>query len=441
LRLVREKAEIRRQDQSFYPFHVVGNPQQQQDNWSFIAYGAPGEAALAEYLDGYSRDTADNGSKSRDISRSPPRPAMLSLVGISNFNGQSSDAALRSKGYTIFGDDIASLHPQPPTTNFSPFEDTDAPAVSSNNHTHAVSSSLIPTGLMDNSSESFSRSFQSENDVYLDKDWRGLRGSVMMMHAQQQQPADNSCMSMTTATASPLSMTGSLVHEHDLFEVRQPNYMRSESMNMQRATMPAPNRTLSDPVDNVPEEGPVEVDKAGRRRWFSSSLKEKPRKGLNPDAKVFRLTKMPNDFGSIRNSGAPPTFDALNPNGLGSRMISTPSSNTSSLLRAFAPSPAERQVLQRALGGSTNPSLERLPSLSRVSSIPTSPSRVHGVSSSAPSSSAGHTRPTSLHMERSEIGRTLPSWLQALPRIGKSNFSPWDDDEPVGGNGGNGLSH
>jgi len=401
---------------------------------------------------------------------------MLSLSGISNFNGQSSDAALRSKGYTIFDDDIASLqshsrshsqppttnfspfedtdspslqpqsHAQPPTTNFSPFEDTDSPSVSST-HTHAhgstarspTSSTLIPTGLMDNSNESLARSFQSENDVYLDKDWRGLRGSVMMMHAQQ--PVDNSGMNMTMTTASPLSLTGPSVHDHDPFEVHQPKYMRLESMNMQRATMPAPNRALSDPVDNVREEGPAEVDKAGRRRWFSSSLKEKPRKGLNPDAKVFRLTKMPTDFGSIHgNGGAPPhnpTFDALNPNGLGTRVITAPSSNTSSLLRAFAPSPAERQVLQRALGASTNPSLERLPSLSRVSSIPSSPSHVHAaVSSSSPSSSsAGHTRPTSLHMERTELGRNLPSWLQALPRIGKSNFSPWDDDEPVGGNG------
>jgi len=28
-------------------------------------------------------------------------------------------------------------------------------------------------------------------------------------------------------------------------------------------------------------------------------------------------------------------------------------------------------------------------------------------------------------------GRNFHSWLQALPRIGKSNFSPWDDDESI----------
>jgi hypothetical protein len=437
LRLVREQAEIRKQDQSFYPLHVI-NP----DNsgaWSPITFGPnPGEAARAAYLDGYShRDTdigngsmnGNGGSKSRDISRSP-RPAKLSLGGISNFNGQPasdvSHATLRSKGYSIFDDDIASLQSQSqPTTNFSPFEDTDAP---SHNHRNALaptsSSLLIPTSLVDNSSESLARSFQSENDVYLDKDWRGL-------HRLHSQPVDNSGM----ITTSPLSHSGASFHDHDPFEVRQPEFVRSDSMNMQRATMPAPNRTLSDPVTNIQEEDHVVVDKAGRRRWFSSALKDKPKKGLNPDAKVFRLTKAPTDFGPIGGNASPgnPTFDALNPNGLGSRMMTATSSNTTSLLRAFAPSPAEREVLQRALGGSTNPSLERLPSLSRVGSIPSSPSHVHAVST-------GHARPSSLHMERGDAGRTLPSWLQSLPRLGKSNFSPWDDDEPVN-NGGNGAGH
>ncbi|KIM83287.1 hypothetical protein PILCRDRAFT_439222 [Piloderma croceum F 1598] len=424
LRLVREQAEIRKQDQSFFPLHVV-NP----DNaavWSPIAFGpSPGDAALAEYLDGYKDHDADvignngngNGnaeSESRDISRSP-RPARLSLGGISNFSGQCSDtshASLRSKGYSIFDDDIASLQSQSQahTTNFSPFEDTDAP---SHKHHGSVlpptSSGLMPTGLMDTRSESLSRSFQSENDAYLDKDWRGLRG----LHSQA---VDN--------------------------QVRQPVHMRSDSMNMQRATMPAPNRTRSDPAAIAQEEDHIEVDRAERRRWFSSPLRERPKKGLNPDAKVFRFTKPPTEFGVIGGNGAataPPshpgnlTFDALNPNGLASHVMTATSSNTSSLLRAFAPSPAEREVLQRALGGSTNPSLERLPSLSRVGSIPSSPSHVHAVVT-------GHSRPTSSHLERGEVGKNLPSWLQSLPRIGKPNFSPWEDDEPAS-NGGNGAGH
>ena len=434
LRFVREQAEIRKQDQSFFPLHVV-NPDIAA--WSPITFGpSPGDAARAEYMDGYAHRDADigngngnDGSKSRDISRSP-RPAMLSLGGISSFNGQASEAshtALRSKGYSIFDDDIASLQSQPQqhTTNFSPFEDTDSPSNIHGSVLPSTSSALIPTGLMDTSNESLARSFQSENDVYLDKDWRGLR----TLHSQV---VDNQGM----MTASPLALS---FNEHDSFEVRQqPAHMRSDSMNMQRATMPAPNRTRSDPAANAQEEDHIEVDKAGRRRWFTSPLREKPKKGLNPDAKVFRLTKMPTEFGAIGNSGATPppgnlTFDALNPNGLASRMMTATSSNTSSLLRAFAPSPAEREVLQRALGGSTNPSLERLPSLSRVGSIPSSPSHVHAVST-------GHTRPTSLHLERGEVARNLPSWLQSLPRIGKPNFSPWEDDEPAS-NIENGAGH
>lgn len=211
-------------------------------------------------------------------------------------------------------------------------------------------------------------------------------------------------------------------------------------MNMQRATMPAPNRTRSDPAASAREENHIEIDRAERRRWFTSPLRERPKKGLNPDAKVFRFTKPPTEFGVIGGNGAPPpshpgnlTFDALNPNGLASRVMTATSSNTNSLLRAFAPSPAEREVLQRALGGSTNPSLERLPSLSRVGSIPSSPSHVHAVAT-------GPSRPTSLHLEIGEVGRNLPSWLQSLPRIGKPNFSPWEDDEPAS-NGGNGAGH
>lgn len=130
--------------------------------------------------------------------------------------------------------------------------------------------------------------------------------------------------------------------------------------------------------------------------------------GLNPDAKVFTLG---------RQITAP--YDALNPNGLGTTTKPT-ASTTSSLLRAFAPSRAEREALQRALGGSTNSSFERLPSLSDVGSIPSSPSHAHASASiSLPQVTADATK--SLH---------LPSWFPTfLPR--KSKFKPWDDDEPI----------
>lgn len=416
LRQARERAEIRKRDRlSFYsPLHVEANS---NSTWSPIPFG-PQENPQSEHHDiDNGQLQQGNGNEHRDLSRSPvPRPGRLSLSGISNFNNGNDHGALRAKGYSIFDEDIASLQSQH-TTNFSPFDDTDTSPVHTQSHNgHLItptSSSLIPTGLMsvmDNSSESLTRSFQSDNDAYLDKDWRGRR----KMHSP---PVEN------IMSTSPISMTGPSFNEYDPFEVRQPEGMRSDSMNMQRAVMPMPPvRTHSDPTLTGPMEESVGTDKSGPRRWFSTS--NKPKKGLNPDAKVFQLTKTP-DFGAI----GPPiptgqTFDALNPNGLASRMsLSTTSSNTSSLLRAFAPSPAERQVLQRAFGGSTNNSLERLPSLSRVGSIPSSPSHVHAVPTRNP-------RPTSIHMEKGEFGRTLPSWLQSLPRIGKSNFSPWDDEEP-----------
>ncbi|KAF9241571.1 hypothetical protein BU15DRAFT_44882 [Melanogaster broomeanus] len=180
--------------------------------------------------------------------------------------------------------------------------------------------------------------------------------------------------------------------------------------------MPVPYRTLSDPSTRGSDGFQVDVPPKGAEstswRWFSTSAKDKQRKGLNPDAKVFRLPrrKLP---ASDNDMVPAPSYDALNPTGL---MSSITSSTPSSLLRAFAPSRAEREVLQRALGGSTNTSLERLPSLSDVGSIPSSPDHAHA------------------ETQRRRIGEkdcTLPAWLQSLPLIRKPNFSPWEDEEPV----------
>lgn len=151
----------------------------------------------------------------------------------------------------------------------------------------------------------------------------------------------------------------------------------------------------------------------------------RPKKGLNPGAKVFSLPRKLAPSGPQTMHSAPVTYDALNPNGLVSTMLPSASSNNSSLLRAFAPSRAEREALQRALGGSTNSSLERLPSLSEVGSIPSSPSHVHA-------------SPLNINLSQrtkdsaaSSKTFNLPSWLTALPNIRKSRFKPWDDDEPV----------
>ena len=111
------------------------------------------------------------------------------------------------------------------------------------------------------------------------------------------------------------------------------------------------------------------------------------------------------------------TFDALNPNGLGFALVTPPSSTSQSFLRAFAPSPAEREALQRALSGSTNASLERLPSLSAVDSLPSSPTSSHM-----------HDLP---HHSRSlrDLRSFLPTWLKVFPRSGTVKFSPWEDED------------
>ena len=143
------------------------------------------------------------------------------------------------------------------------------------------------------------------------------------------------------------------------------------------------------------------------RRWFSTSGKEKPRKGLNPDAKVFRLPKR--KLGSGTDVNTPPLYNTLNPAGFMSGIASTPNF----VARAFAPSRAEREAL-RALSVSANSSLELLPSLSDVGSIPPSPTRVH------------------TERETRSIGEkecSLPAWLQSLPLIRKPNFSPWEDED------------
>ena len=116
------------------------------------------------------------------------------------------------------------------------------------------------------------------------------------------------------------------------------------------------------------------------------------------------------------NASVNSTFDALNPNGLGSVLV-TPPSTSQSFLRAFAPSPAEREVLQKALSSSTNASLERLPSLSTVGSLPSSPisSHMHGL-------------PQHSHSLR-DLSSFLPTWLKAFPRSGAVKFSPWEDED------------
>ena len=131
----------------------------------------------------------------------------------------------------------------------------------------------------------------------------------------------------------------------------------------------------------------------------------------------FSLDDPSFDVSSDTGNASPnSTFDALNPNGLGS-VLMTPPSTSQSFLRAFAPSPAEREVLQKALSSSTNASLERLASLSTVGSLPSSPtgSHMHGL-------------PQHSHSLR-DLSSFLPTWFKAFPRSGTVKFSPWEDED------------
>ncbi|KAF7315377.1 Proteophosphoglycan ppg4 [Mycena indigotica] len=365
LKLARERAELRKQDRSFQPFNPVSR----------------------NLYDSHIDLVGHNARRSSDPSVPPtsPRPAKLALGSISNFNNPPHIA---TRTNPLFEDGFLNQHS---FTNFSPFGDSSqAPALLS-----PTTQLLIPSGLISSldSGDGLSRSFQSDSDAYIDKDWR----EASLQRARSQDTRQLS-PHFGPLTASPTSLQSV---EHDPFEIR---FQSSPGIREREFRMPDDNsmavyRTHSDPT-SAKEEQYSTTDKAPSRRWFTSS-KDKAKKGLNPDAKEFSLPSRKTTM-----------FDALNPNGLGSNMMA-PTSTNQSLLRAFAPSPAEREALYRALGGSTNTSLERLPSLSDVGSIPPSPAHVHA----------------------QPADRTLPSWLASLPRIRKPNFSPWEDEEPVVVNG------
>ncbi|CAK5281503.1 unnamed protein product [Mycena citricolor] len=275
-----------------------------------------------------------------------PRPAKLALDSISNLNSRHTvHSWARASRYSHFDDTFLNQHLPHAFSNFSPFGDSHSPALMS-----PTSQSLIPSSLISSldSSDGISRSFHSDSDPIVEMEGRQLAIDT------------RSSPIFGPLTMSPTALTG-------------------------------PSLASPEAAINLP---PIAIEKPTGRRWFSA--RDKAKKGLNPDAKEF----------SLPSKAA--TFDALNPNGLSGANMIAPASATHSLIRAFAPSPAEREALQRALGGSTNTSLERLPSLG---SIPASPAHVPAVAAGG------------------DGFRALPSWLTSLPRIRKPNFSPWDDEE------------
>ncbi|KAI0374161.1 hypothetical protein BV20DRAFT_988515 [Pilatotrama ljubarskyi] len=528
LRKAKEQAEIKKQDRSFYPLHVVPAVNGEDillPSWSAVpSYSAHSQSqdrsqaqtltqeslahrtsdfAIDDRQEGFPRPfqppksegSSSSGSSNSDH-REPsasPRPARLSLSGISNLrepahrvvpdpdsNGQ---VLVRPPGFPLFGGDLCStLSTQSTSTRFSPFSDTDDVVEQSAATTDAsspatgispVSSSLIPTSLissLDSASSAdnlLSRSFQSEDDTVLDRDWR--KNARFPPPPPVESPQSGKVGGYTT---SPLSLTCPAfegVDKEDPFEVRPPPVRRRltlDFMDQQRASLTNPSRTISDPplppvgfasaVGQQEREVAQDRPASAHRRWFSQQDSAKERKGLNPEAKAFSLTKksFPSLFGPSQShahshshaspfdgfaSGAPYASNG-SLSSLSSHAPSSSLSTASSLsippslahhgpadtdnvfssisMRAFAPSPAEREALQRAFGGSANTSLERLPTLSEVSSITSMP----------PSPAHTHAQAASLGGGRTLLPPGL-AWLQSLPRVRKPKFSPWEDED------------
>ncbi|KAF8135437.1 hypothetical protein EV363DRAFT_1550296 [Boletus edulis] len=184
-------------------------------------------------------------------------------------------------------------------------------------------------------------------------------------------------------TSSPVEYNGrsleieSELESSDLHHAQGPS--SSDQFSMRQNTIPYEIHG-SDDTQEIARKGTGITPKV----WFSAPRNEKQRSSLNPDAKVFRLTRPTSD-----KTGSADTITSSTP---------------SSLLRAFAPSRAEREALQAGTR------------LSDVGSIPSSPAHIHAEASGR---SIG------------EKDCVLPAWLQSLPLIRKPNFSPWEDEEPV----------
>ena len=459
LATARENAEVlRREQQSLKQTFIL---KRSQDPWEAILTSKPSLATSVldsgigyETLDpfptplekGSDRDR-DRGSSGTMSSHSSPHLHSPGAVGV-GFGapsqlqpvGTPEALARRAKGYSIFDEDLATLPHSTLSSNFLPFRDNDADT----NVNHALT--LLPNGLDQSpddlpgsttvretgtTDEPLSKSFQSDNDAFLERDW-SRRLSV---------PESTSAVG-----TSALDHGDESAEAFDLYGMPPRRRLTSDPMDAQRVW---PSRTSSElitsPINVVP---PPE---ARTRWWWPGADKERrsttdgneQRKGLNPDAKVFNFSRKP-------LFGVPPLapLDSLNPsasslqvsaaaNGIddGTGATATAASGSTSgflsglAMRAFAPSPEEREALQRALGGSTNGSLERLPSLSEVGNMPTSPVPTHEQTHAAV---AGHS--LGLPWFDANPGATTGrSWLRDLgvsvPRPGKIRFSPWGDSE------------
>ncbi|KAI9463708.1 hypothetical protein BJY52DRAFT_932294 [Lactarius psammicola] len=473
LATARENAEVLRREQQNHKYNLI--LKKSQDNWEAILTSKPSPATSVpdsgigfEALDpfptplekGSDRDR-DRGSSGTMSSHSSPHlhsPGAIVPVSV-GFGapsqlpvGTPEALARRAKGYSIFDEDLATLPNPTLSSKFLPFRDSDADT----NVNHALT--LLPNGLNQTpdgvpasatvretrtTDELLSKSFQSDNDAFLERDWC-RRLSV---------PESTSAVGSSALGHVFPDVNDEPAEAFDLYGVRPPRRHRltSDPMDAQRVW---PSRTNSElvtsPINVVP---PPE---ARTRWWWPGADKERrsttdgieQRKGLNPDAKVFNFSRKP-------LLGVPPVapLDSLNPSasslqvsaaangdgdGDGAGATATAAGGSTSgflsglAMRAFVPSPEEREALQRALGGSSNASLERLPSLSEVGNMPTSPAPTHEQTHPAvPGNPLGLP-----WLDVNPGANTRRSWLRDLgvsvPRPGKIRFSPWGDGDGEG---------
>lgn len=548
LKKAKEQAELKRQDRDFYPLHTVHSQEASptMSPWSPISAtqetlpSQDPHAAIhtdrSEHIEVFPQifqlpsDIPHVGTRSRGSSGSSsnmgptefsttvsPRPRKLSLGIISNFREHpraaanpeppnssilvnhptSTQISIRPpNSYPLFNDTLTG---PVPSTRFAPFGDNEIevppPGIHDIGAPSPKSTSLIPTSLIQSlegptSVEDLSRSFKSDSDDFLERDWRTGQPYVLNQ-------AGVAVDSPAGFSSSPTSLNHpgfDGIDKEDPFEVRPPPSLSlrhrvsaAESGDLHHPQLfPHPNRTSSEPQPLVRSRTRESDDSnvgtahgTAHKRWFSSSHKDntKEKKGLNPEAKVFQLKKPSNPtmrtvapakydtLPSMSSHGAlpplngsttalplpPPPAHSAAPGSFMDSFLSTLS------MRAFAPSPAEREALTRALGSSTNTSLERLPTLSEVSiaSMPSSPSHVHAHTHAHTHAHAHvhghghghhshtHGAPSSSHAHDVVVGAGRPAssvpsglaWLHNLPRMRKSKFSPWEDEDPSSSSG------
>ena len=448
LAATRERAEALQREQDSHRFDVVSEqpsdtmPTSEFSPTSPVLEQRMGHEILDPFPTPLEKDSDDRerGGSGSVSTRSSPHLCSLTTTPSLNVGygthtqaqllpvGSPESRARIAKGYSIFDEDLASLPNPAQGTKFLPFGDS---AVADGSRTL----SLTPNGLVQSPdvvgetgtpAEMLHRRIQSDNET-LDGDWRrrlSLSGVGPDSHAFPR--VDDGAMD----SSEPFGIRPVPRHR-----------MTSDPMDVPGVW----SRANSDPVP--PPIVAVRQEEA-RTRWWRGPDKERrstvdgteSRRGLNPDAKVFSFSK------PLFGMHAVPAFDALNgstsespvsgvtgdsANGSATTTANsrrTPGFFSGLAMRAFAPSPAEREALQRALGGSTNTSFERLPSLSEVGSMPT-PALNHGPANSAASSG----------MPWFDIGPGPGegrSWLRELgvsmPRPSKIKFSPWGDGDGDG---------